>query len=301
MNTGALDLNLLRVFHAIYSSGSVSRAAESLGLSQPATSLALARLRDQFSDPLFVRTRGSMRATPLARQIAGPVGKVLGTISSDVLARTAFDPRNTTKQFVFGMSDVGETVNLPPILKQMRAQAPNARVATITLPPRRMEEALESGEVDLAVGYFPDLTKGNLYRQRLFERGWYCVASSSHPRIRTPLTLRQLLEEHHVQVLSGVRLTDRIEKHLQRKGLRRHIAVQVQHYLCLPAILGNSELVSIVPSAVGKLLGQMPSLKTLELPFDAPMNNVLQYWHARFHADPINKWLRGAVAQVLQE
>src|SRR5215467_3052042 len=156
-----LDLNLLPIAIVLYEERGVGKAATRLGMSQPAVSSALAKLRKAFDDPLFIRTAHGMEPTPRAQALIAPARDVLTRVERDVLSGMAFNPATTNATFAFALSDVGEMVFLPRIIESLRTLAPLASVRSVSLPPSQLREALEKGEIDLAIGYFPDLEKSN--------------------------------------------------------------------------------------------------------------------------------------------
>jgi len=175
------DLNLLRVLVAIHDEGSVSAAALSLGISQPAVSSALARLRPAIGDALFVKTSRGMDPTPRARSLVVAARDILGRVGSAILEHSAFDPLTYQQTFTFAMSDIGEMVFLPKLVEYLQDHAPNAAVRSTTLPPEQVEQGLENGTIDLAIGYFPDLKRSSFYQQRLFTHHFTCLLRSGHP------------------------------------------------------------------------------------------------------------------------
>ena len=181
MDIRKVDLNLLVVFDMLLRLQSVTRTAEALGMSQPAMSLALNKLRTAFSDPLFVRNSRGLSPTPRAEQLVIPMRHVLDQIKNDVLRQPSFDPATTDRTFTFNMADVGELVFLPRLHAHLRAAAPGANIRTVSTPPAQLEEAMESGEVDLAVGYFPGLKGAAMYQQRLFSHSFVCIVRKDHP------------------------------------------------------------------------------------------------------------------------
>jgi DNA-binding transcriptional LysR family regulator len=181
MDIRKVDLNLLVVFDMLLRLQSVTRAAEALGMSQPAMSLALNKLRAAFGDPLFIRGSRGISPTPRAEQLAVPLQHVLDQIKNDVLRQPSFDPAKTERTFTFNMADVGELVFLPRIYAHFRAVAPGANIRTVSTPPAQLVEAMQSGEVDLAVGYFPGLEGAAIYQQRLFSHSFVCIVRKDHP------------------------------------------------------------------------------------------------------------------------
>src|SRR5439155_3014595 len=229
--------------------------------SQPALSFALAKVRRFFDDPLFVRTANGMEPTPLALQMAEPVRQVLELVRSDLLRRASFDPRATERTFTLSLSDAGEMVFLPRLLKALRREAPKARVSSVQLPPKKLEQAMEAGEVDLAVGYFPDLTKAGFYQQRLFAQPFVCIMRADHPTIRKKLTLREFLHADHAVVRPEGRSEEVFERALEARGLTREVVLSIPHFMSVPFIIMESDLIVTVPLGVAQSFARMANLK----------------------------------------
>ncbi|QJW83888.1 LysR family transcriptional regulator [Ramlibacter terrae] len=169
----------------------MSRTAEAVGLSQPATSAALARLRLLFDDALFVRTGAQMEPTPRALALAPAVRRVVETIANEVLQPAAFMPADADRSFTILTPDIGEVAFLPGVLRRLRMEAPNIRLQAVAKPRTAAAEALESGEADLAVGFFPDLQKAGFYQQGLFKTSYACIACADNAAIGAKLTVKQ--------------------------------------------------------------------------------------------------------------
>jgi DNA-binding transcriptional LysR family regulator len=198
MDLRSLDLNLLHVFEALLDSRSVTLAGKRLNLSQPAMSYALNRLRTTFHDPLFVRIKNEMHPTPRAAALAVPARAILHQVKTDLLQYVDFDPAQTDRTFTFCMSDIGEMHFLPPLIRVLMERAPRANVRTFSMPPDKLEAALESGAVDVAIGYYPDLRAAGIYQQQLTKSGFACLARRGNPYIGERLTLAKFLKAPHV-------------------------------------------------------------------------------------------------------
>ena len=299
MNDAArFDLRLLMTVEAIHRLGSLTAAGEALGLSQPAISHALSRLRIAFKDELFVRTSHGMRPTPRAGEIAASARRVMTLLRTE-LGATSFTPKGVQRVFTFCMSDVGEMVFLPRLVQRLRAEAPGSDVATVSMVPRRLSAALEDGSVDLAVGYFPDLAGAGIVQSPLFERGFLCLAAAKHPRLRNrQIKLDAFLSESHVVVTSEERTEERFERYLREKRLTRRVRVSVPHMLAVPMIVANSALITTVPYSAAISLARYPGIKLHTPPVQPPRIPIAQHWSHRFTNDPANRWLRGLVADI---
>lgn len=296
------DLNLLRIVVALYDAGSVGRAAQALGMSQPAVSAALARLRKSFGEPLFVRTARGMSPTARAHALAASARDVLSRVAADVLSETSFDPGTTTTTFTFALSDVGEMVFLPKIVERLQRQAPGASIRSMSLPPAQLEQVLESGEADLAIGYFPDLKSSAFFQQRLFTHRFVCLLRADHPIRGHRLKLEQFLALGHAVVRAEGRSQEIFEKYLERKKIVRRIALLTPHFMSIPTIIGKSDLVVTLPHAIGLFFSQTgANVKIVKPPLPIPRIDLKQHWHRNAHHDPKHKWLRRLIADLFND
>ncbi len=300
MNMTDLDLNLLRAFDAIATEGSVTVAGERVGLSQPAMSNALARLRQVFDDPLFVRTPRGMRPTPFAQQLAQPVREALRLIQGALQQHAGFDPKSSANTFRFSMSDIGEMVFLPGLLERVKRDAPGVKIEAVRIPIKDVHAALEAGEIDLAVGFLPGLTTGIL-QQSLFSEHYVCMLRADHPRIGAKISAKQFREAAHVLVSYVGTGHQVIEETFIQEGLSERIAARVPHFLVVPMILARTDLIVTVPSRIAALFAQLGNFKVLKLPIGMPSFEVRLHWHQRFHQDPANRWLRESMVALYAE
>jgi DNA-binding transcriptional LysR family regulator len=298
MDITDIDLNLLVVFDALLRTRSVSRAARELGMSQPATSFALNRLRKTFGDPLFIRTSRGIHPTPFSEAMAGPLESIIDRIRADLLQQPTFDPATAERAVTFNMQDIGELVFLPQILERLSVLAPGLQLRTVNLPVPELERALRTGEVDIAIGHFPELESAALYQQRLFTHTFVCIVRADHPTIGGELTRKQFLEGRHAVVHPAGHMNDSLEAELQQQGLSRRVSVRIEHFLAVPTMLERSDLIFTVPYAIGASLARLAAIKLVKPPFKARPRLVRQHWHSRFHHDAANRWLRGVVADL---
>ena len=297
MNVGELDLNLLRAFDAVLREGSVTAAAARLGLSQPAMSNAISRLRRLLGDPLFMRTPGGMRPTPFAQQLAAPVQQALDLIRASFSQQAGFDPKTSDRTFRLQLTDVGEIAFLPPLLRRLERDAPGVRVETQHLPQDEVSDALASGEVDVAVGFLPELSAG-VVQKRLFRDRYVCLVRADHPTIRSRLTLAQFLSATHVLVSSRGSAHEIVEQTLRNQGLMRRIALRVPHFTVVPMILARTDHMVIVPQGLVGAIAPFGRFKALKPPVDIPALDVKVHWHERFDQDPGTAWLRGVLVDL---
>lgn len=298
MDIADVDLNLLVVFDALLRTHSVTAAARALDMSQPATSFALNRLRKTFGDPLFVRTARGIAPTPYAESLAAPLEAILDRIRSDLLRQPTFDPATVERSVTFNMQDIGELVFLPRLVERLLKLAPGMQVRTVNLPVEQIEPALRSGDVDLALGFFPDLASGALYQQRLFRHSFVCIVRSDHPTIGDEISRKQFLEGAHAIVHPAGHMNDNLEDELRSQDLTRRVCLRIEHFLAVPTILSQSDLIFTVPYAIGASLAKLADIKLVRPPFKAKPRDVKQHWHSRFHQDSANRWLRSVVTEL---
>jgi DNA-binding transcriptional LysR family regulator len=297
----SLDLNLMPVMVALLEEGSGSAAARRLGMSQPAVSAALGRLRTTFADPLFVRTSRGMEPTPRMSALIGPVRNALAVVENEVLRDTSFDPATSTRSVTLALSDIGEMVFLPRILERLGHTAAGMSVRSVTLPPAQTERGLELGEIDLAVGYFPDLKGHSFFQQRLFSHGFTCLLRAGHPFKGPRLTVKQFMELGHAVVRAEGRSQEVFERFLEKQGVRRRVVLNTPHFMSIPLIIAKSDMVATVPLAVGTSFAQSSQIRLVKPPFAIPSFDLRQHWHRRFHHDPQCKWLRGVVHSLFND
>ncbi|NRR31686.1 LysR family transcriptional regulator [Oxalobacteraceae bacterium] len=294
----AFDLNLLPVALAIYEERSVSAAASKLGMSQPAVSVALNKLRKALGDPLFVRTARGMDPTPRALSLISPTRDILQRLQTDVLASEEFNPATTTRKFTLALSDIGEMTFLPRLLERLRRDAPGASMCSVSMAPAELAVAIENGEVDLAVGYFPDLKNRNFFQQRLFSHSFICLLGAGHAHARSTMNLEEFLALGHAVIKAEGRSQELFEQHLVRQGISRRIVLSTPHFMSIPFLIASSDLVATVPRAVGESFAQFAAIKLVQPPLAIPSFDLKQHWHRKYAKEGANIWLRRVIAEL---
>jgi DNA-binding transcriptional LysR family regulator len=302
MSFNRLDLNLLRVFDAIFQTRSVTIAATNLHLTQPAVSKQLNRLRELLDDPLFVRTNDGMAPTPRAEALAGPIRQSLSEVRNAIERQLGFDPGTADRTFRIFTSDLGQMVFLPKLLELVSREAPAVNIHTVQVPASRMRGvALESGDVDLAVGYFEEF-EGSIHQQVLFEEHYVGIVRANHPSIRESITFEQFLQTPHLvyQPSGGGHHSQEsvVDKAFWAAGVERRVAVRVAHTMGITSMVSNTDLLVVVPHRLARACAELVHVTVLDLPIEIPRFNIAQYWHDRFHTDPGNRWLRGVFARL---
>ena len=301
-STDKLDLNLVPIALALYDELSVSRAAQKLGMSQPAVSMALRRMRATFNDPLFIRAPRGVTPTPRAHALVRAVRPVVTHLQDALRTGETFRPQLDARPFSFALSDVGEMVFLPKLLERLRELASNSMIKSVSMPPQQLAQGLESGEIDLAIGYFPDLANNSFFQQRLFTHHFACLMRAGHPLRAKRLSRENFLAAEHAVVRAEGRSQEIFEQYLERNKVRRKIVLMTPHFLSLPMIIARSDLIATVPHALAVYFARLASGLAVTLPpFDIGGFDVRQHWHRKYHNDSRNKWVRKQVAQLFND
>lgn len=294
------DLNLLPVFLALMEERSVTRAAERLGITQPALSNALTRLRDTLKDPLFIRERYGMRPTAKAEALAPVIATALDQLDGVVRDQQDFDPASAQQLFTLAPNSYVEFVLMPVLVARLRARAPGIRLRLTPYGSDLAETGVTSGTTALALGRFVN-PPNNLVVRHLMDEGLACVVRADHPQVGSKLTRKQYEQLKHVNVLPPGRLKFGLFQRLEREGLHREVAVSVTHFLAVPEMVAVSDYCATLPRLICRRLAGDPRLKVLPAPVDLGTFPVEMAWHARYRHDPAHRWLRQQIVEVAQE
>ncbi len=301
MNTNGdlarIDLNLLRIFEQVMRQRRVSHAAAALGLSQPAVSNALRRLRGMLGDELFVHTPAGMAATAYALRIAPAVTQALALIDTALAAPGAFEPARDERSFTLAMTDVGQIYFLPVLMQALAREAPGVTLRTTGVGGAALADAMAAGHVHLALGWLPDLRTG-FYQQALFRQGYVCLMRRGHPALAAPLDRAAFLALDHVHIEASGTGHAQVDEQLARRGLRRRIRLTVPDHVALGYVLAGTDLVATVPERFAARVCDALPLAACALPVRLPPAAIQQVWHARAHRDPAHQWLRALVARA---
>jgi DNA-binding transcriptional LysR family regulator len=294
MNIKDADLNLLQTFHAVHASGSVSRAAERLGVSQPTVSHALRRLRAAYDDPLFVRTQGGMRPTAKAERLAVAVEQALSTLETALRETERYDPTRSDRTFRLHMTDIGETIFLPPLIAELARLAPRVRLEAYQLDAADILPALESGRIDLAMGYIPSL---DVERRFLLHERYVVLMRAGHPLARRAPTRTALSTLDYVLVRSHLAT----ERALQALGLRDRVRLSLPHFMVLPRIIAETDLAAVIPSRLADVFRRMGDYAVRQPRAGLPKFDVSVHWYWRYENEPGNRWLREQIVRLFRE
>jgi DNA-binding transcriptional LysR family regulator len=296
-----LDLNLLTVFDAVLRTGSVTKAAEVLGLNQSSTSNALQRLRETLGDPLFIRSGNRMVPTPLAAAVAQPIRNALNEVGDALQAARAFDPRRSDRTFRIAMNDLGQLRFMPRLMAHAREVAPGITLETVDIDPNQVTQSLAEGGIDLVIGPLKDFGP-RYHRRRLISDTLVCVVSAQHPTIRNVLTMDAYLSAVHgayrPAAASHAFINRAVENVFLAHRRERRVAVRLAYTIGLGPIIESSDLIFTLPGGLAARIAKGARLRVLATPFKAPKFEISQQWHDRYHRDPGNQWLRKAVEKL---
>lgn len=289
-----LDLKVVAIIGDLYTSRSVSTTAANLSIRQSTVSMALAKLRRHFDDPLFVRTSAGMEPTPRGAELIEVLKNAEFYLRKALEHRVVFDPSNSDRVFRLCSTDIAQLTLLPTLLKRLKRISPSVSVTLCNISDRT-PALLESGDVDLAVGFIPPRGTG-FYGQRLFQDRFVCALRTDHPRVGKDLPISQFEKEFHVAVSTSGTGHSIVEDTLASNGIRRQIGLRVPSFIGLGPILANTDLIAILPEQLGIYLAQSGKIRLVGLPVDIPPYFIYQLWHERLMHDPASQWFRKVIA-----
>ena len=297
MNLSKVDLNLFIVFDAIYTEANLTRAGQIVGITQPAVSNALARLRETFNDPLFVRTAQGMVPTPMAQNIIGPVRNALQLLRVSVQESRIFNPLQANKTFRISMTDLTEAIVLPPLFQRLRRMAPNVNIESMLARRRETTKELAAGRLDFAVDA-PLNTDPQVRHVKLMEDRYVCALRRGHPLAKDKITLDEYMGLTHIHISSRRSGLGHVDLALGKMGIQRKIALRSQHYLMAQTVLQNTDLTITAPA---RFVAHY-NLHSVELPITgiAPIESHL-FWHSSADQDPANRWMREQMIELCQQ
>lgn len=295
----SLDLNLLRVFDAVMTEQNLTRASNRLAMTQPAVSNALRRLRDALGDELLIRTAHGVKPTSRAEEIWPTIRRALSDLEEAVKPST-FEVSKTQATFRLAMPDATAALWLPALVRSIEHDAPGINIRMVPLTTRDPRPLLLQGEIDLAIGSFPGVlsqlaggSPGAVRHERLYSGDYVCVMRRNHPLARTELTLDAYCAANHLLVSFSGRAHSLVDEALAQLNRERRILLTVNQFFTAGRVVGNSDLITILPKHLIASTGMTDELISKELPFTLPKVHVDMLWHERDARSPAHKWLRG--------
>ncbi len=293
------DLNLIKVFLAIWEAGSLTLAAERLGLTQPAVSHALKRLRDEFGDPLFVRTGKSMEPTQTAIGLRAAFEQAVRLVGGTMRQARSFEPATSTREFRIAMTDTGEFVILPRLLAALQAAAPGVGVRSVRVAPDDLAAALRTGQVDVAIGYQPALARSGCTGRRLTVDRIVCLFRAGHPLAARPWTVEAFSRLTFLDVAPDATGYRMARQAVADRGVPYRVAAQLNHFTVLPEIIRRTDHAALFPVSVLVEVNRHGEFDHRELPFDVPPFEVNFWLHDSFANDPGLDWLFSLLTRAL--
>lgn len=300
MDIKDIDLNLLVVFQQLFVERRVSVVADKLGLTQPAISNALARLRKVLGDELFLRTSRGMEPTPYANQLAEPIATALSTIQDALSRKIDFDPAISVRKFTIAMTDIGEIYFLPKLMGKLSAIASGVTISTVRNTSANLSDEIEAGHVDLAMGLLPQLTSG-YFQRRLFRQRYVCMFRQGHALDKDSMSVEEFAQAGHVVVVAEGTGHAMVDELIQRRGVRRNVLLTVPHFVALGHILATTDMVATVPERYAFECTAPFRLRYLAHPVPLPEIGINLFWHAKFNKESGNQWLRGVVFDLFSD
>lgn len=285
-----IDLNLLTIFLSVYEHGHVTRAADALGLTQPAVSHALTRLRSLFSDQLFIRVKSRIVPTPLAHEISVPIGEILSTVLDLVVGDTIFDPATATRTIRIGMLDYGLAYFSRRITRLLESEAPALTIDFRHSQPMAALEMIEDAELDIAIGPFTNV-RGAFLKSTLEHASCVLVVRRDHPSLRRKPTLKRFCELGHVRFADLVDVDHQIDRQLARHGLQRRTVMVMPSYSSALFAVSSSDHLTVIPRRPAELYKEFLGLRLLELPLQVSSSEISVVCHQRSAGDSLIDWL----------
>ncbi|MCT8003736.1 LysR substrate-binding domain-containing protein [Sphingomonas sanguinis] len=294
------DLNLLPIFVALMEERSVTRAAERMGMTQPALSNALSRLRLMLQDQLFVRERYGIQPTPIALELAPLIAEALAQLDDAVLGQQAFDPAQAERLFTIAPNGYVEFVLVPAVVARLQKVAPGIKLRLTPYGNDLVETGVVSGTTALVLGRIVD-PPDNLVVQHLMDEGLACAVRADHPDVGDSMTREQFETMKHVNIVPPGRMRAGLFQALAQQQLKREVAISVTNFFAVAEMVAVTDYCATLPSLICRRLMHDPRLRILPAPVDLGSFPVEMAWHVRYRHDPAHRWLRALIGEVITD
>jgi DNA-binding transcriptional LysR family regulator len=306
MNLNALDLNLIRVFDALMAEGSVTRAGDRVGLSQPAVSAALSRLRHALNDQLFIRRGNDMVPTPRAEELADLARSAMSQIGRMIEAPGKLDPATLERTFTLMGSDFVSILMMPPLAQRIGAVAPGVGLRLRDTAIGDIERMLRDDAIDIAIEPFTEAQE-NVSSRVLFTSPFVLVARRGHTRLAAaqvaeggPLPIDLYCEiPHALRSVDGA-MSGVVDAALEATGRKRRVALALPHFQAVALAVSQSDYLAAMPSQFAQAVRREMPVALYQLPFDVPIPEIKMLWHARHDAEASHRWLREQIAETVE-
>jgi len=294
------DLNLLPIFAALMEERSVTRAAQRVGMTQPALSNALARLRLMMQDQLFIRERYGLQPTPIALELAPVIADALARLDDAVLGQQDFDPGNAERVITIAPNGYVEFVLVPAVVARLQEVAPGIKLRLTPYGNDLAETGVVSGTTALVLGRIVD-PPDNLVVQHVMDEGLACIVRADHPEVGDVITREQFERLKHVNVVPPGRMRAGLFQALSQQQLRRDVAISVTNFFAVAEMVAVTNYCATLPRLICRRLAHDPRVKVLPAPVDLGTFPVEMAWHVRYRHDPAHRWLRSLIGDVARE
>ena len=284
-----IDLRLIKVFIVVYETRNITHAAERLNLSQPSVTYNLNRLRSFLNDPLFERDKFGVKPTKLAESLYPCFSQSVTNIEMAITSSQTFDPRQSSRTFKLGLSDLGEICLLPSLIQYLSSEAPNIKIEVKEIKSDMVEDWLIDGFLDVAVFNNSYTVMSKIESRNIFEERYMCIAHKDHPRVQGELSLEQYLQEKHAAVKSTTGHIE-VEQRLKELALKREVMLEIPHFSVLQDVISSSELLMTVPSRAARVYERNSAVNVFELPFAVKPFNVSANWYEHHDDLEARKW-----------
>ncbi len=295
-----IDLNLLIAFTVLFREQSVSLAADKLHLGQPAVSGALARLREMFDDPLFIRSGHRMQPTARACELHRELMPLLEQLQSALFQPGEFSPSATTTSITLGMSDWLEMWLMPTLLPALKQTAPGLHIHVVTSTPLTDMQQLEGGELDMSLSVTQHSARW-LEKKHLINMPYKVLWNPQHINATAPLTLEDYVAWPHIQLSNRAATSSLLDRTLDKQGMTRHIDYTTAHFASLPSLVQQMPVMATIPAALATQWQQNFALQSSPLPLEIPLLEVALLWHQRHNSDTTLMWLAETIQQLISE
>ncbi len=293
-----IDLNLLKLFDALLKERSVTRAGQRLGLSQPAASRGLGRLRLLLNDQLMVRTSQGLELTPRAEALSEPVARLLEDARS-IVAPAIFEPSTASGRLTIATTDHMTLLLMPTLLSTLAQLAPGLDLE-IPAPSGNNIKLITQGDADLAIGVYDELPS-RFHQRLLYDEDLVCLVRRNHPVIDKQLTLENFVSLSHISIIITGYGNNIVDEALSKRGLSRRVTVRLPHFLAAPILVAESDMILSLPRRLAHRIAMSTPVEILELPLKIKNFTPAMIWHERKHNDPAHMWLRKLIAGIVSE
>lgn len=302
MNLRSIDLNLLVVFDAIYATGNISAAADSIGMSQPAMSNALRRLRNAVNDPLFIRHPHGVSPTQKADELAPVIHQALYALRTALTPPGDYDYATDTSTFRIATEELGEIVLTPSLVRKLSQTAPGIHLVVSPQIRHEVHDDMRYGRIDMSIDYIRQRSAKHIEHLHLFDERRVCVFRRDHPVITgDTISMDCYLRTPHVILNQRVRGMTSVQSFLNEQGVTRDVAMQVPGYHSVPLILESTDYIATVPRRIAQHFSDTYALRHVELPFNMPPLSFYLQWHRPKTGDPRHTWFRNLMVELFAE